>query len=736
MARTPRVLHLRASNFFGGPERQILRYIQVNGVDSAVASFTGDGCGTEFLARASNLGIPVFELPAGKKSIVSAIRQLTKLLSEQEVDLLCTHDYRSDIVGIIAARRAHVCCVPFLRGWTGESFAIKLFEVLDRQILRFATRVVCLSETHAKEMRRKLLLANKVRVVTNAIEVTNDNGSRREQGRRALVQRFQLNDDHPIVVSAGRLSPEKGVGIFVKAMPAILKRQPNSQFVIFGHGNEINRLRDEVRHSGISEAVTFAGYVADFSELMHGADLLVNPSFAEQVPNVVLEAMAAGIPVVATRAGSVAEIAGDPPCISLVRPGTATEISDQVNALLHDSPRRKRLRDSALARLRAAYSPDVQRSQLLNLYRELIPFFATARAAEDPLPLISVVIPIRNEERHIAAVLDRLLEQSYPRDRMEIIVADGNSTDRTAEVVKGYAASNVFYEPNPAQLSSAGRNVGLRKSRGDIIIFIDGHCEIPSSTLLMDTVEILARTGSDCLARPQPLTVSKSSATQKAIASARASVLGHGTDSTIFDTTYEGPVDPTSSGAVYLRGVFDRIGFYNEAFDACEDVEFNHRIRRAGMKCWISPKLTVIYHPRNSLGQLFRQMMRYGLGRARLAKLHPDAVTFAQLIPAIFVVAVPFGALLSFLFPQLALFYTACLASYLIALLVTGISSVHSLGFQTAMIIVGALIVIHAGLGIGFIKGLFHPRARETQESSQSKHEQDKSPREGRVVAH
>ena len=736
MARIPRVLHLRASNFFGGPERQILRYTQVNDVDSAVASFTGDGCGTEFLARASNLGITVFELPAGKKSIASAIRQLTKLLSEQEVDLLCTHDYRSDIVGIIAARKAHVRCAPFLRGWTGESSSIKLFEALDRQILRFSTRVVCLSETHAKEMRRKPLLAKKVRVVTNAIEVTSSNGSRREQGRRALVQRFQLNDEHPIVVSAGRLSREKGVSIFVKAMPEILKQHSNVQFVIFGHGNEINRLRDEVRHSGISKAVTFAGYVADFSELLHGADLLVNPSFAEQVPNVVLEAMAVGIPVIATRAGSVAEIAGEPPCISLVRPGTATEISDQVNALLHDPPRRNRFRDSALARLRVAYSPGVQRSQLLHLYRELIPSLAIAHVTKDPLPLISVVIPVRNEEHHIGAVLDRLLEQNYPRDRMEIIVADGNSTDRTAEVVKGYAASNVTCVLNPAQLSSAGRNVGIRKSRGDIIMFIDGHCEIPSRTLLMDTVEILARAGADCLARPQPLTVSKSSVTQKAIAAARASVLGHGTDSTIFNTTYEGPVDPTSSGAVYLREVFGRIGFYNEAFDACEDVEFNHRIKRAGMKCWISPKLTVNYHPRNTLGQLFRQMMRYGIGRARLSKLHPDAFTIAQLIPAIFVVAVPFGAFLSLLLPQLLFFYAAFLACYLVALLITGSGNVPMLGFRAAMIIVGALVVIHTGLGIGFIRGLFQPWAREpVQESGQSKNK-DESQREGRVIAH
>jgi glycosyltransferase involved in cell wall biosynthesis len=176
-------------------------------------------------------------------------------------------------------------------------------------------------------------------------------------------------------------------------MPKVLKQHPNAQFVIFGDGTEIDRLQDEAKRLGISSAVTFAGHVTDLSELLPGADLLVNPSFAEQVPNVVLEAMAAGVPIVATRAGSVAEIAGDPPCLSLVRPRAATEISEQANILLSDPTRRVRLRDAGIARLRLAYSPGVQRFQLLNLYRELIPSFSPAPVTVDPLPLLSVVIP-------------------------------------------------------------------------------------------------------------------------------------------------------------------------------------------------------------------------------------------------------------------------------------------------------------------------------------------------------
>ncbi|MCI0459801.1 MAG: glycosyltransferase, partial [Gemmataceae bacterium] len=123
-------------------------------------------------------------------------------------------------------------------------------------------------------------------------------------------------------------------------------------------------------------------------------------------------------------------------------------------------------------------------------------------------PFISVIVPVRNEEPCIRTTLDRLLAQDYDPARFEILVADGRSTDRTAAIVGEYAARfpNVRLLDNPGRLSSSGRNAAIRAARGDLIVLIDGHCEINAS-YLSAMAEAFERSGADCVGRPQPLDV-------------------------------------------------------------------------------------------------------------------------------------------------------------------------------------------------------------------------------------
>jgi len=119
--------------------------------------------------------------------------------------------------------------------------------------------------------------------------------------------------------------------------------------------------------------------------------------------------------------------------------------------------------------------------------------------------------------------------------------------------------------PNPLGLSSAGRNVGARHSSGELVFFIDGHCHIPTRTLLRDAVALFNKTGADCLSRPQPLTAEGNSFFQNVVAHVRATALGHGRDSTIYNTDYEGPVDPCSAGALYRRRCLSASGTTTKA---------------------------------------------------------------------------------------------------------------------------------------------------------------------------
>ncbi len=319
-------------------------------------------------------------------------------------------------------------------------------------------------------------------------------------------------------------------------------------------------------------------------------------------------------------------------------------------------------------------------------------------------------MPVRNEARFISDTLGQLINQEYPPDRFEIIVADGMSDDGTREIVKriGLEFPQVRLLDNPKRLSSAGRNVGFRSGRGDLFLVIDGHCFIPDNQLLVNVAECFEKSGADCLGRPQPLDPPGLSMFQRAIALARGSRLGHGGDSLIYGE-YEGFASPVSNGAAYRRDLLEKVGFVDEGFDAAEDVEFNYRVEKAGFKAFTSPRLTVRYYPRETISALFRQMNRYGMGRWRFIRKHPEALTLNQLIPAFFVAG--FGAVcvtaLWSLFQGTwiqVLLVAAPYALYLIAVLFESARLALRNGIKYIPLIPLILLTIHVGLGWGFLR--------------------------------
>jgi succinoglycan biosynthesis protein ExoA len=258
--------------------------------------------------------------------------------------------------------------------------------------------------------------------------------------------------------------------------------------------------------------------------------------------------------------------------------------------------------------------------------------------SQDGLPFISIVMPVRNESASIGITLEQILSQDYSPKRYEIIVADGMSDDETASIVKqfSYAYPQIKYIMNAGRLPSSGRNIGFKSGQGDYFVVVDGHSYLPDNQYLKNIVKSFEKSGAGCLGRAQPLDPPGLTRFQNAVAMARASRLGHSGDSLIF-AKKEGFVSPVSNGFAYKKEIFQRIGFVDEGFDACEDVEFNYRLERAGVQCYMSPLLLVKYYPRKNIRDLFRQMSRYGQGRFKFIRKHFEALDFNQLIPAFFI---------------------------------------------------------------------------------------------------
>jgi len=169
---------------------------------------------------------------------------------------------------------------------------------------------------------------------------------------------------------------------------------------------------------------------------------------------------------------------------------------------------------------------------------------------------------------------------------------------------------------------------------------------------------------------------------------------------------------PAKSVAVaYRRTVFDAVGLFDESFDACEDVEFNHRVDRAGLRCYFTPEVAVRYRPRDTLRGLFYQLLRYGRGRMRLLRKHPDTLSPATLVPLIFVIGLIGGLPLALTHPLLGTIYVAGIFAYASIILVGAFGiGARRRSLQLLPQLVAVFAAIHLGSGIGMLMETLHSR--------------------------
>ena len=320
---------------------------------------------------------------------------------------------------------------------------------------------------------------------------------------------------------------------------------------------------------------------------------------------------------------------------------------------------------------------------------------------------LAVIMPVYNEAKYIAQTLDQLYQQDYPMDKIEIVVADGGSTDGTREIVESYKNrfGSLKLLENPIKKPSSGRNAGVKNSTAPYIVVIDGHVYLPSKNLFKDIIETFKTIEADCLCRPQPLLPPDLNEFELSVGLCRGSFLGHKPGSEIY-SDFEGEVDPTSSGGMWTRETFEKIGYFDEQFDACEDVDFNYRVWKSRLKSYLSPKLTIFYYPRSTLKGLWRQMFRYGLGRFRFSQKH-NLTSPIQWIAGAGVLGFVLLLLLSFMFtPVFGLFKNAVGLYMLLVIFSSAYLTVSKK--HLGCLLFGALIfpTIHFGLGMGFLAGI------------------------------
>ncbi|MBD3256980.1 glycosyltransferase [candidate division GN15 bacterium] len=307
MSRSMNILHLRASNFYGGPERQLhfhARLAKESPYRVLVGSFTESGERPEFLGVIADDGIPTHTFQVASAYDTRAVSDIRTYCREQQVDILCTHDYRTTMLGYLAARRMGTRWIAFSRGFTQDNLKVRLYHALDKFFIRFANHVVAVSESQKVRLKRLYVRERIISVAHNAI----DPASFDQIPPIDLRERFRFHPDTTVCISGGRFSREKGQRYLVDAAIIALKTHPHLRFVLFGDGPDYEAVKATVEKAGVGERIVCPGFERAFLGCIKTADMLINPSLSEGLPNIVLEAMALDTPVVATNVGGLPEL--------------------------------------------------------------------------------------------------------------------------------------------------------------------------------------------------------------------------------------------------------------------------------------------------------------------------------------------------------------------------------------------------------------------------------------------
>ncbi len=329
-------------------------------------------------------------------------------------------------------------------------------------------------------------------------------------------------------------------------------------------------------------------------------------------------------------------------------------------------------------------------------------------------PLISVVVPCLNERATIGLLLEAVRGQTLPPGGIEVVIADGMSTDGTRQVIADYTRAHpelrVHVLDNPDRSIPAALNRAIAASSAGVVARLDAH-SVPAPDYLARCLDLLAHTGAANVGGAWDIRPSASTWVARSVAAAAAHPLGAG-DARYRTGGPSGPVDTVPFGA-FPRAWLARVGGYDETLLVNEDYELNHRLRQAGGVIWFDPSVRSAYFSRPDLASLARQYERYGFWKARMLRRYPRSLRWRQAIPPVFVLVSVALAVIGLFVPLAA--QALAVQWILYGLLLGAVGLERAAARRYLPLLVGlplALAVIHLSWGVGFWRRLLTSGSR------------------------
>jgi glycosyltransferase involved in cell wall biosynthesis len=324
------------------------------------------------------------------------------------------------------------------------------------------------------------------------------------------------------------------------------------------------------------------------------------------------------------------------------------------------------------------------------------------------MTLLSVIVPCLNEEARITGLLDAIYAQDYSRSELEVLIADGLSTDNTRKVITIFQTEHPDLKlnvlDNPSRRIPAGLNLAIAASKGNYILRLDAHC-VPNPDYLSRSIASLQAGAGWNVGGVWEIKPGAQTWIAQAIAAAAAHPLGVG-DAFYRFTSRAQEVDTVPFGA-FARELIEKIGPFDETLLANEDYEFNARIRKAGGKIWLDPAIRSQYFARATLSELARQYWRYGYWKWQMLRRYPETLKLRQAAPPAFALGLILLPLLSLLWPVLGWVFLAQVVSYASLLFGAALFKVIKTGqIQLSLGLPLAIATMHLSWGFGFLASM------------------------------
>ena len=320
------------------------------------------------------------------------------------------------------------------------------------------------------------------------------------------------------------------------------------------------------------------------------------------------------------------------------------------------------------------------------------------------LPFVSVIMPVRNEGNFICQSLGAVLHQDYPQERMEVIVTDGMSGDGTREAIRTLQTqhSNLLLIDNPGKIVPTGLNAAIEQARGEIIVRVDGHCEV-APDYVRCCVEHLLKEDVDGVGGP--LETIGETTLARVIALAMSSPFGVG-GSAFRTVADKNMLTDTVAFPAYTRSALERAGSFDEELVRNQDDEYNYRLRKFGAKILLASDIRSRYYSRSSLRSLWRQYFQYGYWKVRVMQKHPRQMRLRQFVPPLFAATLLASALLAILSTPGVWMAGFVLASYALTNISASVLTARRVNWRLSALLSICFATLHLAYGFGFLFGL------------------------------